>query len=113
MCKDIINTELLHHYSFLHSFSLEESLKVVREYLIAATAKDCSLMLSFRPTDLEARTAENSSIFLESCNQSFEFKVCMICLLVFNPCALAFSRRVITAFPFVFSKHYESFYNAG
>lgn len=33
----------------LHSIPLNESLKIVRSYLIAATVKDCSLIISFRP----------------------------------------------------------------
>ncbi|KAL9663735.1 hypothetical protein QQ045_019126 [Rhodiola kirilowii] len=33
----------------LHVIPLHESFKIVRSYLIAATAKDCSLILSFRP----------------------------------------------------------------
>lgn len=74
VCKDMIDGELLHLYSSLHSLSLEESLKIVREYLIAATAKDCSLMISFKPTDVGATTTENSSIFLESCSKSFDYK---------------------------------------
>ena len=51
VCKDIINTELQHQYSFLHFLSLEESWKIVIAYLIAATAKDCSLVISFKPAD--------------------------------------------------------------
>ncbi|ONK77818.1 uncharacterized protein A4U43_C02F11010 [Asparagus officinalis] len=75
VCKDVIDTELMHQYSFLHSLSLEESLKIVREYLIAATAKDCSLMLSFRHADVGATETDSSSIFLKSCGLSFEYKV--------------------------------------
>lgn len=75
VCKNITDEALLHKYSLLHSFSLEESLRSVREYLIAATAKDCSLMICFRHSaDEEQSTTEHDSIFLKSCNQMFYYK---------------------------------------
>jgi len=93
VCKDITNTELQHQYSLLHSLSLEESLKIVREYLIAATAKDCSLMISFKPTDVGATSTDYSSIFLKSCNQSFDYKVCDMFHCLFNLHTLALTWR--------------------
>ncbi|XP_058092016.1 inositol-pentakisphosphate 2-kinase IPK1 isoform X4 [Magnolia sinica] len=77
-CKNLGNDEILRRYSFLHSLSLEESLKIVRDYLIAATAKDCSLMISFRPTKDGDSTSEYSSVFLESTNQNFDYKAYFI-----------------------------------
>lgn len=61
-------------YSFLHDLSLEESLKIVRDYLIAATAKDCSLMISFRPVE-DVGDSEFNSLFLKSSYQYFDYKV--------------------------------------
>ncbi|KAL6011382.1 Inositol-pentakisphosphate 2-kinase [Asimina triloba] len=77
-CKNLGNPESLHQYSFFHSLSLDESLKIVREYLIAATAKDCSLMLSFQPRKDGESASKNSSVFLGSANQHFDYKAFFI-----------------------------------
>ncbi|WOL06112.1 inositol-pentakisphosphate 2-kinase IPK1 isoform X3 [Canna indica] len=77
VCKNLSDTEL-RRYADLHSLPLEKSLKIVREYLIAATAKDCSLMISFRPTE-DGHTASNyDSVFLSSSNQSYNYKAYFI-----------------------------------
>ncbi|XP_058224766.1 inositol-pentakisphosphate 2-kinase-like isoform X2 [Rhododendron vialii] len=47
-CRDLGGEKLSARYTNLHSMSSDESLKIVRDYLIAATAKDLSLMISFR-----------------------------------------------------------------
>ncbi|GAB2235543.1 hypothetical protein Droror1_Dr00025971 [Drosera rotundifolia] len=64
--------------SSVHSIPLEESVKIVRNYLIAATAKDCSLMISFRPRQDGDPESAYSSVYLESTNQSFEYKAYFI-----------------------------------
>ncbi|KAJ6808181.1 inositol-pentakisphosphate 2-kinase IPK1-like [Iris pallida] len=74
VCKNTSDAELLHLYSRLHSLSLKESLKIVREYLIATTAKDCSLMVSFRPSENGSSANKYNSVLLKSCNQSFDYK---------------------------------------
>ncbi|XP_017699411.2 inositol-pentakisphosphate 2-kinase IPK1 isoform X4 [Phoenix dactylifera] len=74
VCKNSGDPELLDQYSSLHSLPLEKRLKIVRDYLIASTAKDCSLMISFRPVDSGSTGSGYNSIFLESSNQSFEYK---------------------------------------
>ncbi|WOK99990.1 hypothetical protein Cni_G08702 [Canna indica] len=77
VCKNLSDSEL-RQYADLHSLPLERSLKIVREYLIAATAKDCSLMISFRPTE-DGHTASNfDSIFLSSSNRSYDYKAYFI-----------------------------------
>ncbi|KAF6168488.1 hypothetical protein GIB67_005040 [Kingdonia uniflora] len=50
----------------LHSLSLEDSLKIVRDYMIAATTKDCSLMLSFKPKMDEDQMSLHNTVYLES-----------------------------------------------
>ncbi|KAJ4963463.1 hypothetical protein NE237_023402 [Protea cynaroides] len=75
VCRDLGDSELSRMYLSLHSISLEESLKIVREYLIAATAKDCSLMISFRPREDGDPGSAHNSVFLKSTNQSFDYKV--------------------------------------
>ncbi|XP_058755422.1 inositol-pentakisphosphate 2-kinase-like [Vicia villosa] len=57
--------------------SLDESLRVVKDYLIAATAKDCSLMLCFKPrneNDSDSGSSYNT-VYLESTKQAFDYKV--------------------------------------
>ncbi|KAJ8429816.1 hypothetical protein Cgig2_004400 [Carnegiea gigantea] len=61
-------------YNALHSVSFDESVKVVKDYLIATTAKDCSLMISFRPRDDSDRVSAYRTIHLESTQQTFEVK---------------------------------------
>ncbi|KAK6939489.1 Inositol-pentakisphosphate 2-kinase [Dillenia turbinata] len=78
ICKNLNEDTLSTRYDSLHSISLDESLKIVRNYLIAATAKDCSLMTSFRTTEEGNRESASSNINLESTNQSFEYKLYLI-----------------------------------
>ncbi|KAJ0962891.1 hypothetical protein J5N97_028013 [Dioscorea zingiberensis] len=72
VCKNLGDAALLHRYSLLHSLPLDESLKIVREYLTAATAKDCSLMISFRPKECGDWAA--NCISLRSSNKIFEYR---------------------------------------
>lgn len=74
VCKDITDAELLRKYTTLHSLSLENSQKVVRDFLISATAKDCSLMISFRPRESGTTDSEYDSVFLESVNRIYDYK---------------------------------------
>ncbi|XP_051219612.1 inositol-pentakisphosphate 2-kinase IPK1 [Lolium perenne] len=74
VCKNITDAELLHKYSVLHSLSLDKSCKIVRDFLIAATAKDCSLMMCFRPRESETTDSEYDSVFLESVNRTYDYK---------------------------------------
>ncbi|XP_072961241.1 inositol-pentakisphosphate 2-kinase IPK1-like isoform X1 [Typha angustifolia] len=78
VCKNITDIELLHQYSYLHSLPQEKKLKIAREYLIAATAKDCSLMISFRPRENGIMVSECNSVFLKSLNQIYEYKAYFI-----------------------------------
>ncbi|XP_055960223.1 inositol-pentakisphosphate 2-kinase isoform X2 [Mercurialis annua] len=75
VCRELAEAGLSHKYASLHSISMNESLKIVRDYLIAATAKDCSLMISFRPREEGDFGSPYSNIFLQSTNQNFDYKV--------------------------------------
>ncbi|XVF36067.1 hypothetical protein REPUB_Repub19eG0026300 [Reevesia pubescens] len=80
VCREWSKGKLPNRYASLHSIPLDESLKIVRDYLIAATVKDCSLMISFRPKedgDLLSGSSHNT-VYLGSTNQVFEYKVYFI-----------------------------------
>ncbi|XP_042431689.1 inositol-pentakisphosphate 2-kinase IPK1-like [Zingiber officinale] len=74
VCKNLSKAEVLHKYSSLHSLPLEKSLKIVGDYLIAATAKDCSLMISFRPSEDGHSASNHDTVFSKSINQSYDYK---------------------------------------
>ncbi|XP_020403557.1 inositol-pentakisphosphate 2-kinase IPK1 isoform X1 [Zea mays] len=74
VCKNLTDVELLRKYTLLHSLPLDKSLKIVRNFLISATAKDCSLMISFRPRENGSTDSEYDSVFLESAKRTYEYK---------------------------------------
>ncbi|XP_057965131.1 inositol-pentakisphosphate 2-kinase-like [Malania oleifera] len=74
ICRDMGEDNLLGKYAALHSISLDESLQIVRDYLIAATAKDCSLMISFTSSEDGIRGSPYNDVYLESTNQNFHYK---------------------------------------
>ncbi|KAF3446350.1 hypothetical protein FNV43_RR11529 [Rhamnella rubrinervis] len=78
VCRELGEEKVLHRYKSLHSKSLDESLKIVKDFLIAATAKDCSLMISFRPGKEGNSGSSCNSVYLESTNQTFDYKVYFI-----------------------------------
>ncbi|OVA00539.1 Inositol-pentakisphosphate 2-kinase [Macleaya cordata] len=78
VCQDLGDYELSRRYLPLHSISLEESINIVKDYLIAATAKDCSLMISFRPREDGDKVSSYSTVCLESTNQIFDYKAYFI-----------------------------------
>ncbi|PSS31320.1 Inositol-pentakisphosphate 2-kinase [Actinidia chinensis var. chinensis] len=78
VCRDLGEDKLSGKYSYLHSLPLNESLKIVRDYLIAATGKDLSMMISFRPrVDGDAESPYHG-VFLKSTNQAFDYKASFI-----------------------------------
>ncbi|KAK7310919.1 hypothetical protein RJT34_08718 [Clitoria ternatea] len=77
LCREL-SEEQVTRYTSLHSSLMDESLRIVKDYLIAATAKDCSLMMSFRPRKEADSISLSSSIYLESTKQTFDFKVYFI-----------------------------------
>ncbi|KAI7751745.1 hypothetical protein M8C21_015694 [Ambrosia artemisiifolia] len=78
ICKKLGEDRLSGRYSSLHSLPLDGSLKIVKEYLIAATAKDLSLMISFRTREKGDPKSPYNVIFHESTGQSFDYKVSFI-----------------------------------
>lgn len=78
ICKKLGEDKLSGRYSSVHSLPLNGSLKIVRDYLISATAKDLSLMISFRTREKVDPKSPYSVIFQESTGQSFDYKVSFI-----------------------------------
>lgn len=76
--KQSAEDQLSERYSSLHSILNDESMKIVRNYLIAATAKDLSMMISFRPREDGSVESPYSMVSLESTNQSFDYKAYFI-----------------------------------
>ncbi|KAJ4824561.1 hypothetical protein Tsubulata_033792 [Turnera subulata] len=74
VCRDLDEAGRPHRYSSLHSVPFDKSLKIVKDFLIAATAKDCSLMISFRPRDDRDLESSCSSVYLHSTKQIFDYK---------------------------------------
>lgn len=70
--------KLSERYTSLHSYPLSKSLKIVKDYLIAATAKDLSIMISFRPTEKRITGSSNDIVLLKSNSQCFEYKASFI-----------------------------------
>ncbi|KAL2504063.1 Inositol-pentakisphosphate 2-kinase family protein [Abeliophyllum distichum] len=58
-----------------HSIPRDQSLKIVRDYLTSATAKDLSMMISFNSRENGNLESSHSTVYLESTNQFFDYKV--------------------------------------
>ncbi|KNA17367.1 hypothetical protein SOVF_080660 isoform B [Spinacia oleracea] len=78
LCRNSGENQQFGKYSSLHSIPVDESLKIVRDYLIAATAKDCSLMISFRPREDDHPESHYRTIYLDSTKQRFDVKAFFI-----------------------------------
>ncbi|KAL8130625.1 hypothetical protein V2J09_019780 [Rumex salicifolius] len=65
-------------YAPLHSIPLEESIKIVKNYLISATGKDCSLMICFRLKKDDDLQSCHGSISLDCTGQIFDYKAYFI-----------------------------------
>ncbi|KAG5538482.1 hypothetical protein RHGRI_019156 [Rhododendron griersonianum] len=65
-CRDLGGEKLSARYANLHSMSSDKCLKIVRDYLIAATAKDLSLMISFRSREDRDVESPYNGVFLDS-----------------------------------------------
>ena len=74
VCKEFSELQL-NRYASLHCASMEESLRIVKDYLIAATAKDCSLIICFRPRKEGYSTSACNHPYIQSAKQTFDFKV--------------------------------------
>ncbi|GKV46935.1 hypothetical protein SLEP1_g53893 [Rubroshorea leprosula] len=78
VCRELNENKVSNCFTSLHSIPLDESLKIVKDFLIAATAKDCSLMVSFRPREGKDAGSSYDNIHLESTKQAFDYKVYFI-----------------------------------
>ncbi|XP_078157665.1 inositol-pentakisphosphate 2-kinase IPK1-like [Carex rostrata] len=79
VCSSISDKGLLEKFEKLHSLPIQRSIEIVRDYLVSATAKDCSLMLSFRPRERDADASEGyGSVCIESVDQVYDYKVYFI-----------------------------------
>ncbi|KAL9234308.1 hypothetical protein vseg_009193 [Gypsophila vaccaria] len=78
VCGNTGNEKVSRENNSLHSVPLDESQKIVKDFLVAATAKDCSLMISFRPRQEEDRESHYKTISLDSTKQRFECQACFI-----------------------------------
>jgi inositol-pentakisphosphate 2-kinase len=76
VCESISDKGHLEKFEKLHSLPIQRSIEIVRDYLVSATAKDCSLMLAFRPRESDVNASEEySSVGIKSVDQVFEYKV--------------------------------------
>ncbi|KAK4490311.1 hypothetical protein RD792_000978 [Penstemon davidsonii] len=75
VCQEKDENKLSGKYSYLHSLPRDEGLKIVKNYLISATAKDLSMMISFRSREHVDPDPSYRAVFLESTNQCFDYKV--------------------------------------
>ncbi|CAH9077839.1 unnamed protein product [Cuscuta europaea] len=65
-------------YDTLHSISMEESGKILRDFLIATTAKDLGVMISFKLQEDGKGKSSYNHVSLKSTNQNFDYKVAFI-----------------------------------
>ncbi|KAH0864325.1 hypothetical protein HID58_081536 [Brassica napus] len=73
VCKELekSKTSSTSQFSFMHSIPMAEKVNVLKEFLISATAKDCSVMISFRSTDavhfidLDMRPLKKMEVYYE------------------------------------------------
>ncbi|KAK6115318.1 hypothetical protein DH2020_007587 [Rehmannia glutinosa] len=78
VCQTKGRNKLSGRYSSIHSMPRDEKLKVVRDYLISATGKDLSMMISFRSRGNKDPESPYNVVFLESTNQTFDYKASFI-----------------------------------
>lgn len=69
-----VEEKLSERYSGIHSDPYSKSVKIVKDYLIAATAKDLSMMISFRPAENRDLESSDDTVVLQSTRQSFQYK---------------------------------------
>ncbi|KAI6688812.1 hypothetical protein NL676_025640 [Syzygium grande] len=75
VCRQLGEDKVSPISTFLHALPPNESLEIVKKFLIAATAKDCSLMFCFRRREDGGSDSPYDRVYLESTNQVFDYKV--------------------------------------
>ncbi|XP_012845829.1 PREDICTED: inositol-pentakisphosphate 2-kinase-like isoform X2 [Erythranthe guttata] len=78
VCRKKGENKFSGRYSSIHSMSKDEKLKLVRNYLISATGKDLSMMISFRPRKSMDVESPHRSVLLKEINQTFDYKASFI-----------------------------------
>ncbi|KAL7155247.1 hypothetical protein ABFS83_03G062700 [Erythranthe nasuta] len=78
VCRKKGENKLSGRYSSIHSMSKDAKLKLVRNYLISATGKDLSMMISFRPRKSKDVESPHRSVLLKEINQTFDYKASFI-----------------------------------
>ncbi|XP_075495402.1 inositol-pentakisphosphate 2-kinase-like [Primulina tabacum] len=78
VCREKGEKILSGKYSAMHSMPMHKSLKIVRDYLISATAKDLSMMISFRSRSNMDQGSSYDVVYLDSTHQSFHYKASFI-----------------------------------
>ena len=75
VCRKIGGKRFSARYSSIHSMQRDDKVKIVRDYLISATAKDLSMMISFKPKINMDEESPHRAVFLEASKQTFCYKV--------------------------------------
>ncbi|KAI4389935.1 hypothetical protein MLD38_002101 [Melastoma candidum] len=79
VCRELDRgNESSEQWSDLHSILLDESLEIVRNFLTAATAKDCSLMFCLKQKKDGETCIPHDTVSLQSTNQVFAYKAFFI-----------------------------------
>ncbi|KAG6423160.1 hypothetical protein SASPL_113548 [Salvia splendens] len=75
VCRQIGGEKFAARYSSIHSMLRDDKVRIVRDYLISATAKDLSMMISFKSKINMDEESLHRAVFLESSKQTFYYKV--------------------------------------
>ncbi|CAL9238247.1 unnamed protein product [Arabidopsis halleri] len=75
-CQELESSKLSNQFGSMHSIPQDEKVNILKDFLISSTATDCSVMISFRPTETGlSRSSSHGNLRLESTKQEFEYKV--------------------------------------
>ncbi|XP_047946534.1 inositol-pentakisphosphate 2-kinase IPK1-like isoform X4 [Salvia hispanica] len=78
VCRQIGGKKSPARYSSIHSMQRDDKVRIVRDYLISATAKDLSMMISFKSKINMEEESLHHAVFLESSKQTFYYKASFI-----------------------------------
>ncbi|XP_042058527.1 inositol-pentakisphosphate 2-kinase-like isoform X1 [Salvia splendens] len=78
VCRQIGGEKFAARYSSIHSMLRDDKVRIVRDYLISATAKDLSMMISFKSKINMDEESLHRAVFLESSKQTFYYKASFI-----------------------------------
>ncbi|GFP98397.1 inositol-pentakisphosphate 2-kinase [Phtheirospermum japonicum] len=78
ICLDKGRKKLAGRYSSIHAMPRDKKFKLVMDYLISATGKDLSVMVSFRSRGDKDPESPYNVVYLEPTKQTFDFKASFI-----------------------------------